>query len=130
VAISVSDLERSIKFYEIFGFKHRLFWEAPDKSLKIEYMQNVDSFLELFCFKEFRTAPQRSKSIDTDLPAIGVKHFALKVTSIEETLVLLTKSGFAKPGTKISQGRTGMAYFFISDPDGILMEIVQDDRVF
>jgi len=31
-------------------------------------------------------------------------------------------------GVDVTQGRTRIDYFFIKDPSGILLEVVQDDR--
>lgn len=64
----------------------------------------------------------------TDLPAIGAKHFGLKVDSIEAARDELAAKGIVKPDIQITQGRTGPRYFFIEDPDGILVEILEDKR--
>ncbi len=129
VSISVTNLEASLKFYEEFGFKKVFFWESEDSQLKIAHLK-LDSFLlELFCFKEYAPLPAEAKELETDLIHIGVKHFGIKVKSIEEIKNFVIKKGFAK-NLEIKKGNTGIYYFFIKDPDGILLEFIQDDRVF
>lgn len=130
IAISVKDCKVSEEFYAIFDFKKVHTWVAEDNSLQIVHLKNKeDSILELFCYASFQAIPDYTKSNETNLPVVGVKHFALQVDSIEETKAMLEKKGI-NPQKDIQMGRTGIQYFFIIDPDGILIEIVQDDRTF
>jgi glyoxylase I family protein len=50
-------------------------------------------------------------------------HICLSISSRE-----LAARGIVEKDIEITQGRTGPRYFFITDPDGILVEISQDDR--
>ncbi len=127
VALSVTDMNNSIKFYELFGFKESYQWSSDDNSLKIAHLKLKDTFLELFCFKNYQEAPESSKELMSDLPRIGVKHFGLKVKSVHETKEFLIKNGY-KDKIEIIRGKTEVDYFFIKDPDGILLEFIQDDR--
>lgn len=129
VSISVSDLNKSIEFYGIFGFQKLVQWDAPDGSMKVAHLKLGDCMLEIFSFKNHTDAPISSQKIETDLPVLGVKHFGLKVNSIRETKILLQQQNIVGDVT-ITKGHTGVEYFFIKDPDGILIEIVQDDRTF
>lgn len=129
IAISVSDLNKSIEFYGIFGFKKLAQWDAPDGSMKVVHLKLGDCMLELFNFKNHHPAPISSLAIETDLPTLGVKHFGLQVKSIEEIKNFLQKNGISGDVT-IKKGHLVAEYFFVKDPDGILIEIVQDDRTF
>lgn len=128
IALSVTDLDKSIEFYSTLRFKTVLEWEADDKSLKIAHLKGDGGFLELFCYKSPQEAPESIHSVATDLPVVGTKHFGLRVKSLEEAKKYLVRKDLMKDDVQITQGRTGIQYFFIEDPDGILVEIVQDDR--
>ena len=127
VALSVTNMERTIEFYARFGFKVAYQWQSDDASLQISHLKLGETFLELFCFKNYQEAPESSKELMSDLPRIGVKHFGLKVKSVHETKAFLIEHGYDEP-IEIIRGKTEVDYFFIKDPDGILLEFIQDDR--
>ena len=89
-------------------------------------MKLGEMLLELFCFEHTSNAPETSKELARDLPRIGIKHFGLRVDDIHRTLEILQEQGIAN-GVSVTHGRTGIDYFFIKDPDGILLEVVQND---
>jgi glyoxylase I family protein len=132
VALSVTDRARSIAFYNKLGFSEVHFWEAVDKSLSITHLKLGDSdlILELFCFASPQPAPESIHATATDLPVVGTKHFGLKVESIEAARDDLATKGIVQSDIRITQGRTGPRYFFVEDPDGILVEIAEDKRDF
>lgn len=130
VALSVTNRERSVAFYAKLGFTEAHLWEADDKSLTITHLKLNDFILELFCYPNYTPAPDSIHAIVTDLPIIGTKHFGLRVDSIEAARDNLAAKGIVKPDIPITQGRTGPRYFFIEDPDGILVEISEDKREF
>ena len=127
VALSVSNMQKTCDFYALFGFKVAYNWESDDKKMQISHLKLGESFLELFCFKEHQEAPESSKELMTDLPRIGVKHFGLKVKDIHQTKQFLIEHGYQEE-IEIIRGKTEVDYFFIKDPDGILLEFIQDDR--
>jgi glyoxylase I family protein len=63
----------------------------------------------------------------TDLPRIGVKHFGLRVSSITDAKNFIEERGLGT-NIEIREGKTGVTYFFIKDPSGILLEFVEDNR--
>jgi glyoxylase I family protein len=130
VAISVSDLQRSIAFYQKLGFSQVHHWEADDKSLTITHLLLNGFILELFCYQSFQQAPDTIHATATDLPVMGTKHFGLRVDSIEEARDDLAAKDIVEKDIAITEGRTGPRYFFIKDPDGILVEILEDKRTF
>jgi len=127
VALSVSDLDASVSFYGLLGFKQVFRWQADDASLVIVHLRQGAALLELFCFTHTVAAPASSGQLETDLPRIGIKHFGLRVDDIHAARARMQSLGLAD-GINIVQGRTEVDYFFIKDPSGILVEIVQDDR--
>lgn len=128
VALSVTRLDASIAFYTTLNFEVVYRWQADDKMLSIVHLKQGELMLELFCFEHNSAAPLTSKELATDLPRIGIKHFGLRVVDIQDALQQLQNQELAEQGLKVTHGRTGIDYFFIKDPDGILIEIVQDDR--
>ena len=130
VALSVTNRERSVQFYSQVGFKQVHLWKANDDTLTITHLKLGDVILELFCYTDYQAGPDTIYSTKTDLPIIGTKHFGLKVDSIEVARQDLATKGVVDKDISITQGRTGPRYFFIQDPDGILVEIAEDKRSF
>ncbi len=127
VALSVSNTEKSKKFYSYFGFRAIHFWEVEDKSLAITQMKLGEAILELFCFKKHRPLPDYEKSLFDGLKGVGAKHFGISTNNLEEAKEQLEKAGIAE-NIEITAGKTGINYFFVKDPDGILLEILEDKR--
>lgn len=127
VAISVTDMQASKAFYRELGFTDAMSWAAPEGSPEIAHLKLGDTLLELFCFADHLPAPESAAALQTDLPRIGAKHFALQVGSIEDAKRFVEERGWATD-VEIIHGKTGVTYFFINDPSGILLEFVQDDR--
>lgn len=129
VAISVSDAPRSMAFYSNFGFHKVAEWCAPDQSLRIIHMKLDGMLLELFEYRDFHAAPLHTAELQSDLEVIGCKHFGLRVASLTDVVAELQENGL-HPVSEIKRGRTGPLYCFYKDPDGIFVELLQDDRVF
>lgn len=126
IAISVTNMEKSIEFYKLFGFKEFKSWNAEDDSIKITMLKLNNTVLEIFSYKKYIALPNTAKLTATDLPIIGTKHFALGVESIEDAKEFVINNNICK-NVEIKRGRLGKEYFFISDPDGILVEIIEND---
>jgi glyoxylase I family protein len=124
VALSVSDLEASEEFYRHFGFTLELEREIPERKLKIARMVCNNACLELFCFYDFWPNDRLNRNLWDDLSQLGVKHFAMKVPDIRRFRDQLL-SWYGGDVDEISEGKTGLQYFFLRDPDGILLEIVE-----
>lgn len=126
VAISVINAEESIEFYKKFGFEEFKSWRAEDESIKINMLKLNNTVLEMFCYKEYTKLPETANTTATDLPVLGTKHFALGVENIEQAKEFVIKNEIAND-IEIKVGRLGKPYFFIKDPNGILMEIIEKD---
>lgn len=128
VAISIIDLERSISFYERFGFREVMRWQAGDGSLSIVQMKLDTMLLEVFCYHDSSQSGLHQHSLERDLRCVGVRHFGLRVADIHACRRQLIDEGLIDDSVKVTHGRTGIDYLFIRDPDGLFIEIVQDDR--
>lgn len=126
VAISVTNSEKSIEFYKKFGFKEFKSWKAEDESIKINMLKLNNMVLEIFCYKEYKDLPETARTTATDLPILGTKHFALGVENIEKAKDFVLENDICQ-SVDIKTGRLGKQYFFINDPDGILVEIIEND---
>lgn len=128
IAFSVSNSQTSIDFYKQLGFEELSFWQAEDKSLNITHLSLNGIILELFCYAQPQPASDTIHATSTDLPIIGTKHFGLKVASIEAARANLATKGIVASDIEIKQGKW-YKYFFIEDPDGILVEITDESRL-
>ncbi|MCA1605176.1 MAG: VOC family protein [Actinobacteria bacterium] len=128
-AISAIDMVESVAFYEQFGFRVVSHWKDPDGELEIAHLKLGENYLEIFWYRDHAPAPKTAGSLVTDLPRIGVKHFALEVDSVREAKKFVENRDIASD-VEVQQGRTGVTYFFIKDPSGILVEFLEDKRGF
>ncbi len=126
IAISVSDIDKSVEFYKKFGFKELKNWNAEDNSIRIRMLKLNDVVLEIFCYKQYNKLPEEAKSVETDLPVLGTKHFALGVENIIKAKEFILNKHICEK-VEIKRGRLGKPYFFIEDIDGILVEIIEND---
>ncbi len=128
ICLSVEKIEETLTFYSALGFKELLHWH-DEQSLHIYHLILDGFILELFHFVNHETLKSSPDDALTDLPVVGIKHFAFRVDCIETAKQKIIELQLADDIT-ITQGRTGITYFFIKDPNGIFVEIVQDDRDF
>jgi catechol 2,3-dioxygenase-like lactoylglutathione lyase family enzyme len=127
-AISVKNLEKSLSFYNYFGFKAVATWYAKDGSLTIVHMALPDGrVLELFNYAKNADVTTANPGIGNDLEQIGVKHFGLHVDNLAEVREHMVEDGF-EGITPLTHGRTRVDYFFVPDPDGYWVEVVSDNR--
>lgn len=81
--------------------------------------------IELFSVKDFNPLPEYRKDLLFDLKTLGVKHFAFKTENIEEIYICFKNSKTVELATELRKGGSGLRYFFVKDPDGILIEIIE-----
>ena len=111
----------------MFGFRELIKWDSVMGRLKLCHLKLGDFILELFCYDLNYPAPESTTSLTTDLPRIGTKHFAIKVDSIDDAKKFVIEKGIIQD-IEITRGTNGLSYFFIKDPDGILFELIEDNR--
>lgn len=127
-AISVRNLEESVKFYSALGYQQVHRYDEEDGSMSIVHLKLGESFLEIFFYKENKDKPRVVFEYANNLKELGVKHIALWTDDIEAALEDMKGKGFADETTKITMGRTKVQYFFIQDPDGVWVEFIKDER--
>ncbi len=123
-AISVSDIEKSRRFYEKLGFRVVKEYQAEDGSVRILQMENDGFLLEMFCYPDSEPTPDFVDTLNTDLHVNGAKHMALAVRDPKKAAEYLLSEGLIGEKPVVNEGRMGRPYFFIKDPDGIFVEII------
>ena len=126
VSLSVKKLSETINFYKIFGFEVFNQYESEDKSIRIVMLKNNDNeYIELFNYSNYKENPEYMKSLSTDLPVIGTKHMAFRVKDIKKVKEYVEENDISK-NVNITSGKLGRKYFFINDPNGILIELIEE----
>ena len=124
VAISVSDLERTVAWYgKTFGFAEVGRSDKPDLGVKVALLRLHEQLLEVFAGHEPQPLPEGEDDLRSSLQRLGTKHMALAVDDAEAAYSQLQAAG-ADLATELVAGRTSK-YFFCRDPDGILIEVIQ-----
>ena len=127
VAISVKDLEKSAKFYcRHFGLKKSATYSFAKIGLSICMLKGKFT-LELFQFSKHRPLPQYRRRVDSDLRTVGIKHFSAEVRDIEGLFRQFRKARVPL-ATQLRTFASGQRYFFIKDPDGNLVELMETGR--
>lgn len=116
--VKVKDLERSIAFYrDVLGFEEAFRLYSDDGSLRIVYFQiGRHHFVELFPGgeEEYRYIPT----------AVGVNHLCFEVDDAYATVKQIKAKGYSLD-KEIETGRSGCLQFWILDPDGNRIEMMQ-----
>lgn len=123
ISINVTNLDLSVNFYTALGMESIYCYEDDDVS--IIHLTNGDFIVELFFYKN-KFIDFQPSSIKQHSSFVGCEHFSLFVEDINDAFDKLKK--FCDFGETINFGRTGIKYFFIKDPDGVRIEIVEDKR--
>ncbi len=117
IALRCSNLDESIRFYtEVLGLKKAFELRGDDGQLWLVYLQiNKDVFIELF--------PHGKDRNEITSSTIGFTHLCLQVDDMEATLADLAKRGLevGEP----NMGKDGNWQFWIKDPDGNPIELMQ-----
>jgi glyoxylase I family protein len=120
VAITVSDIEKSKKFYEEnFGFTFIKQFEKPAVGAKFCYLELEGFQIELW---EFASQKQSSENLQ-DLEVRGLRHLAFVVDDVEAVVSDLQSKGLNFSDVKV--GSSGKKFSLGSDLDGIGLEIIE-----
>lgn len=133
--LSVSDLERSIAFYSLFGLEEvrrvELSGEDFSKSVKvpgavvrIAALRGDNALLELLEYTDPTGQPFERSNND-----VGSSHVCFRVDDIDATARKLEEAGVklnAPPSTPADHGLSeGIRFSYLRDPDGVTVEIMQ-----
>ncbi|MDR1246734.1 MAG: VOC family protein [Clostridiales Family XIII bacterium] len=126
-AVSVSDVEESVKWYrDVLGFKLLCRNRIEHIDTPVAHMDAPDSgfVLELYSPPGCRPVPEDRKTPDEDMKTNGNKHFSLTVEDHEKTLRQLSDMGVPVVFEAPCWGTYGI---FIHDRDGNLIELFEGD---
>jgi glyoxylase I family protein len=130
VAIVVSDMRKTIRFYErCFGFAVERKFGNRELGVRAVVLKKGNSRIELFEYKDDK--PQYAKRIrqvhgakvDKSYFDPGIRHIAFRTRQFDGAVAELRKLGM-DPWIKPKKGYSGDSITFIQDPNGILLEIV------
>ena len=119
VGVRVSNAERAVRFYQLFGF--RVVAENPQsKSRAVEIENGHGVRIHLICNGN-EQANANNILQDNDWGFPGVTHAAFLVPDLQAAAQVLTAAGVAiTEGPKADRRRT---YLFCRDPDGNVIEL-------
>ena len=137
-ALTVGDLERSLRFYrDLLGLevKVRRVWNEeyvremvgfPDASMDIALLAlpgSEDQQLELIEYQQPRARPTRNQ-----INSVGSAHLCFMVDDIQETYDRLRREGieFVSAPVAVPVGpNKGRRTAYLLDPDGIVVQLMQ-----
>jgi catechol 2,3-dioxygenase-like lactoylglutathione lyase family enzyme len=118
--IVVKDLEESLNFYKLLGFKHI---ETIQRSHDVVSVMQKERFnLELMMLpigKETYRVPR----IETD---IGFRHIGFKVKDIQAAYEYYKDKIEFKSPLQVSSGRGNRKILFFEDPNGLELHFIQE----
>ncbi|MFS2224911.1 VOC family protein [Pantoea sp. B65] len=119
ISVTCRDIEKSRGFYSLLGFISQKKYE--DGQCTILWLGGMAGIIELFNFKTIAPEYCRPKKVTTT----GITHIALMTTDLAAIRQCLEQHGYA-----CEQNRTARIgafdYFFTADPDGNLVEIIEE----
>ena len=128
--ISVTDMDRSLKWYsEVLGFELVSRQFEPDLGAVVAFLRRDDFEIELFEYKGSgrHDLPDDRKVPDEDLKYIGTKHVAYAVENMWEAVSKLKEKGVHMATPILNMH--GQLVCFVNDPDGILIELIQPQKI-
>lgn len=142
VGLTVSDLDRSLRFYrDILGFELAFAWNpraeyirtitgypSADIHAAILRMPGSDYFLEIMEIRDVDRQP-----VDTGTANPGVAHIAFFTDDCDGLYAELKAKGVesvSEPVTPTIGPNTGGRAVYMLDPDGVRLEFVQTARSF
>jgi glyoxylase I family protein len=119
VGVTVTDLERSLAFYEGLGFRRAATFGPPDGSRTIVQLALGDGMVELFAYRD--GVAEMGAPVG---PVAGLKHIGLTTEDVRATLAELEAAGIVEPGIPVDETGSGITMAFFTDPDGTSIELL------
>ena len=119
IDIWINKIEESIKFYEALGFSKTNEIDNKEQNKKIILMSSDDLILEMKYHYENKCSHNKLNCGDN-------KVFGLSVKDIEESIRHIESNKLTNEKIEVKKGILGQRYFFIHDPNGILVEIIEE----
>ncbi len=119
VAIICADYQKSKQFYTgVLGLKVvQEVFRAERNSYKLDLEVGGAYQIELFSFPNPPARPSGPE-------AVGLRHLAFEVDSVEEAVTYLTEKGIAAEPIRVDE-LTGKRFTFFQDPDGLPLEFYE-----
>ena len=135
IGICVSDWKRSLRFYQdVLGFRyvHELevkgepsdtLLQLKGVDLRVVYLEREGVRIELL---HFASPGHTGDATPRDLNRLGLTHLSLRVDDLDAMLAELREAGVnVLSHTQIEIPEAEARAVFITDPDGTLIELVQ-----
>ena len=135
IGICVSDRVGSLRFYhDVLGFRYVSELDVKsaeaDKLLRLEdvnlravYLEREGVRIELLCYA---SPPHRGDGSHRPMNQLGLTHLSIRVDDMVRTLAELQKAGVEiVEETRIGNPGDPVQAVMIADPDGTLIELVQ-----
>jgi lactoylglutathione lyase len=117
VGIRVHDLERSVAFYELLGFKKIVGPVGPEPVAILVHPSGIEINLIL----NAADADVANPLMDSEEKLPGYTHMALVVKDLEQAAEVLEASGFPVSGRL--EVPSGLRAIFVRDPDRNVVEL-------
>lgn len=137
VGITVSDLDRSVRFYrDALGFEvsppvqvSGPFFEqvtgVPGCVIDVVFARGLGHVIELLCFR----APADKKTSTLRACDPGFWHLCFKVKDIDRVVRTIRESGFealSEVQTAVDPPVQGLRVVYARDPDGVVLEMIEE----
>ncbi len=135
IGICVSDLERSVAFYrDALGFTElsRLTVSGEDSArlldieggaLEAVYLERDGTRIELLYYPD---AGHRAVDAPRPMNRVGLTHLSFRVADLDAVVSDIDKlGGNCMDGTRIANEDWGTGAVFVTDPDGLRIELLQ-----
>ena len=136
--ITVSDLDRSIRFYrDLLGCEvsepvraNGPFFEeivgVPGCEIDVAFARLPGHVIELLCYRAPETRSSTLRACDP-----GFMHVCLKVADLDEVVELVRSAGFKAVGRVLTaEGGPvdGLKVVYVRDPDGVVLELIEEPQ--
>ena len=124
IGLVVSDLARTTAFYEALGFTIASDPPSGDGSRAIRFLELGGFQLELFWYAE-PIEPEPAPA-PGGKGRLGFRHLALHTDDLEGALAELKSAGLVPGDLEMRVVPLGYKLVFLSDPDGVEIELMQE----
>jgi len=135
IGICVSELERSVAFYRdalgfvelsrfaVSGAQSAQLTGIEGGAIDTVYLERDGARIELLHYPD---AGHQSAATPRPMNLLGLTHLSLRVADLDAAVAAITAAGGdCFDNTRIANERWGTAAVFVTDPDGLRIELLQ-----